>query len=645
MSIKNLPIFKKIMVVIGVFALLAVGSACFAGYEMKGIDTAYSDLIDQEGQYALTLARANRAFTSTRSAIADLVTSEGEAGNVAAMADLTSARKSLLDFTTKAKAAIPAKGVTIDRLIQNATAVIDGACGETIKLGNSSFAGDSGKARTVFLKDCGPKFPALSSQFIAETQVAEDAQNRTSNELSGRTHTAIVLTFTFLLGGLALVTLGAFFAIRAWISRPLAGLNDTMNCLARGDLTATIADPTRRDEVGSMSRTVQIFKDAAIDKARLESEAEALRQKVEDDRLRDEMERQAVAEQQTFVVDSLADGLSRLSRGDLTCDMSTPFAAEYERLRTDFNAAVGELRGVIGTIVTNTGALKSGTTEISHATDDLSRRTEQQAASLEETAAALDEITATVRKTAEGASSAQSVMATAKSDAEKTGAVVQDAVTAMSAIEQSSREIGQIIGVIDEIAFQTNLLALNAGVEAARAGDAGGGFAVVASEVRALAQRSAQAAKEIKALIGTSTTQVGRGVTLVNETGTALGRILSQMTQINGVVSEIAASAHEQASGLAQVNTAINQMDQVTQQNAAMVEQSTAASHSLAQDTAELEKLTSRFNLGAAHMSEVRKAPPTPHKARAAAKPLRVVGGKGARAATAQVAEEGWAEF
>jgi len=214
-----------------------------------------------------------------------------------------------------------------------------------------------------------------------------------------------------------------------------------------------------------------------------------------------------------------------------------------------------------------------------------------------------------VRKTAEGAGQARDAVGTARGDAERSGAVVRDAVSAMSEIENSAQQISQIIGVIDEIAFQTNLLALNAGVEAARAGDAGRGFAVVASEVRALAQRSADAAKEIKTLISASSQQVDRGVSLVGETGKVLERILTQVTQINGVVTEIAASAQEQATGLQQVNTAVNQMDQVTQQNAAMVEQATAASHALASEAETLARLISRFELGNAQQTAHRPQP------------------------------------
>ncbi len=325
-------------------------------------------------------------------------------------------------------------------------------------------------------------------------------------------------------------------------------------------------------------------------------------------------ERTARTEEQAKVVRGLADGLKSLADGDLTSRISEPFPGDYEKLSNDFNEAMGKLQDAMKTIVVNAGGIRSGAGEISQASDDLSRRTEQQAASLEETAAALDEITATVRKTAEGSKQANGVVATARSDAEASGQVVQETVSAMAEIEKSSKQISQIIGVIDEIAFQTNLLALNAGVEAARAGDAGRGFAVVASEVRALAQRSSEAAKEIKGHISASSQHVANGVGLVGEAGKALQKIVIKVNEISGLVSEIAASAQEQASALAEVNTAINQMDQVTQQNAAMVEQSTAASHSLTQEAEELISLISRFQTGVAPAQ-------TQSHARAKAKP------------------------
>jgi methyl-accepting chemotaxis protein len=315
---------------------------------------------------------------------------------------------------------------------------------------------------------------------------------------------------------------------------------------------------------------------------------------------RRQAEETALARMHELVVGRFGDAIAALADGDLTATINAEMPEAYRRLKDDFNAALGQIRDVMQAIAGATGALRSSADEIATASDDLSRRTEQQAASLEETAAALDQITATVRRTAAGSIQAAELVQLAKGDADRSGQVVREAIAAMGQIDGSSRQIGQIIGVIDEIAFQTNLLALNAGVEAARAGDAGRGFAVVASEVRALAQRSAEAAHEIKALISSSTAQVAAGVDLVSRTGEALDGIVGRVAQIEGLVTEISASAQEQASGLAQVNTAINQMDQVTQQNAAMVEQSTAAGHALKTEAAELLARVGRFQVGAA---------------------------------------------
>ncbi len=325
--------------------------------------------------------------------------------------------------------------------------------------------------------------------------------------------------------------------------------------------------------------------------------------------------REAIRQERAIVADSIGVSLAKLATKDLTFRMSADIPDVYRQLQTDFNAAIGQLETAMQSVIGTTNAIHAGTQEISTAADDLSRRTEQQAASLEETAAALEQITATVKKSAEGAAHARRLVAAADDDAKKSSAVVNQTVEAMDAIAKSARQINQIIGVIDEIAFQTNLLALNAGVEAARAGDAGRGFAVVASEVRALAQRSAEAAKEIKGLISTSTTEVERGVTLVAETGKSIERMMVQVTDINTIVTEIASGAHEQATGLAEVNTAINQMDQVTQKNAAMVEQSTAASLALTHETEQLLGLIGQFQVGLSNNNdslrrELQKAAP-----------------------------------
>jgi methyl-accepting chemotaxis protein len=394
--------------------------------------------------------------------------------------------------------------------------------------------------------------------------------------------------FTAVIAGLVL-----WFARRLF--SPLNGLRSAMAQLAEGELPWT----KRRDDIGAMAKVVAQFRAGLVDKAQIEAEAVATRRQVEDDRLSADVLRARTSAELARTVEVLGGGLDRLAKGDLTYRVRGEFELDYQKLEDDFNATAAHLQKAMSTISENAVAIKSGALEISHASDDLSRRTENQAASLEQTAAALDQITVTVGKTAEGAVHAREVVAVVRSDAEQSSAIVEQAVSAMSGIETSSREIGSIIGVIDEIAFQTNLLALNAGVEAARAGDAGRGFAVVAQEVRALAQRSAGAAKEIKTLIATSTSQVANGVDLVGQTGTALQRIARQIVDINDVVIAIAASAQEQSVGLGQVNAAVNQMDQVTQQNAAMVEQTTAASHALASEAEALAQLVGQFKVDA----------------------------------------------
>jgi methyl-accepting chemotaxis protein len=442
-----------------------------------------------------------------------------------------------------------------------------------------------------------------------------------------------------------LIAIAASMVLSRAIATPVLKIAGYMRKLQAGENDIEIPEASRKDEIGQMGVAVLAFRDAALDKIRIEKEALANRSQSEIDRANAEAEKARTAEEDAVALGALAQGMAAIADGDLTHRMTAQVAPRAEQLKTDFNAAVAQLQDAMSVVVTNVAAIRSGSGEISQAADDLSRRTEQQAASLEETAAALDEITATVNRTASGARQASDTVQAAKGDAETSGNVVRDAVSAMGAIEKSAQEISQIIGVIDEIAFQTNLLALNAGVEAARAGDAGKGFAVVAQEVRELAQRSAKAAKEIKALINTSGEQVKSGVALVGETGKALEEIVKQVQEINTNVVAIVEGAREQATGLKEINQSVNAMDQGTQQNAAMVEQSTAASHSLAREAEALFSLLGQFRVG--QQASAPRAVDAGHYSRPVASPARKMAGQVIRAfsGSAVAAQENWEEF
>jgi methyl-accepting chemotaxis protein len=423
----------------------------------------------------------------------------------------------------------------------------------------------------------------------------------------GETHARIGLEPRWYIGAYALLTESLISALVKEFS-PKGLLS--FGAEAKAEELATTLSALMKAIYLDMDLSISVYIDAAED-ARRRAEAEAAEResealaRAEEERKKSEAE--ALGKERSTVARTIGAGLAKLAEKDLTYKVSEQLPEAYQQLQADFNAAMEQLASAFASVRDSTDSVQTGAEEIAAASNDLSRRTEQQAASLEQTAAALDEITATVKKTASGARVARESVTGARVDAQHGGAVVRKAVEAMSKIEKSSHQISQIIGVIDEIAFQTNLLALNAGVEAARAGDAGRGFAVVASEVRALAQRSAGAAKEIKDLISTSSTQVSEGVSLVAETGKALSQIEDRVSEIAGIITDISTSAEEQATGLQQVNTAVNQMDQVTQQNAAMSEQATAASQSLAQETDRLAMLISQFQIGHAPEGAVRR--------------------------------------
>ncbi|PDS99974.1 methyl-accepting chemotaxis protein [Rhizobium sp. S9] len=568
------------------------------------------------GMFELRLARTSEEATKARDFVAKRhesvikylssagshVTLQANKDRIAKVTDLTSKWTTEYEGLSKA----------IDARLNNAT---------------NSPAAEEGAAQ-VKLLDIADQIGSLLDDCVnAAKSKAEEA----GLQMSAASSLALQVSLGMGLLVVATLVASAIFGSKA-IARPIAQLTSSMKQLAQGDLEVAVPFVSRADEIGDMAGAVEVFKQNGIRMRHLNAQERALQAKSADlssnistvvaaavagdftqriEKSYDNPDLDRFAASVNELVASVHQGvgetqrvIAALAQGDLTEEMRGDLQGSFGALKRDVNTTMDSLRAVMAEVQAAIDTINSGTGELSNAAGDLSKRTEQQAAALEETAASLEEITSTVKSSTERAAEASHMVGEARRSTDQSSAVVTDAVAAMGRIEQASREISQIINVIDEIAFQTNLLALNAGVEAARAGEAGKGFAVVAQEVRELAQRSARAAKDIKDLITRSGTEVQTGVKLVTATGEALSLIQTQVTEINDHVHSIATAAKEQTTGLSEVNTAVNQMDQVTQQNAAMVEEATASTSRLADEVVTLSRLISRFNIG----SEGRRA-------------------------------------
>lgn len=596
---KNLSVagkFLSVLALLGVVAIIAVGYMAFqlrqTAYEgAKIASTTMRAAIDvANGTEQIQHARADMLSMEITITAAD-----NELFSASTKEELVRFNQSMLGAANSA----PQYKAQIEDLRQRGNALFSGVCAQSISmaLAATSVAGNDAAQAEALKSGCVKAFIPYVVSMSDFRNVLINSAKQQYKQLQNDTLKSLILSLSALVLAILVVALVSFLVIKKQITLPLGRLGESMRRLAAGDLSVRVPETDRHDEIGKMAGTVLVFQEAGIEKNRLECAAKQAQDEAEAERSRNEAARMAAAAAQEMVVGGLAAGLDRLSGGDLMFRITEKFDEDYEKLRIDFNGAMQTLQQTMQRINDSAVSVDGSTREITQSADDMSRRTEQQAASLEQTAAALDEITATVRKSSEGMKEAHSLVDKAKIDAARSGDVVSGTVKAMNDIAYSSEKISNIIGIIDEIAFQTNLLALNAGVEAARAGEAGRGFAVVATEVRALAQRSAEAAKEIKTLISESGTQVQMGVKLVNETGESLSRIADQVSRLNILVSDMAEASNQQSTALAEINNAVSQMDQATQQNAAMAEESTAASHALAHEAEGLRRLVGRFQI------------------------------------------------
>ena len=616
------------------------GLACLGvmAYQLEVSDQSYSNFIAGDLAGVQEILEIRGDLRSIAVEAYNLSTSDDNSGG---QHDLRAQGAEIGANFTRAADLLPANRADIKALAEKVDIFISRQA-DAVDLARN---GDKERARLKVLS-MDAEGDALDDDILAFITTVRKEIDKASDDLSAQNLWTLIYTVSSVSLFILLSIAAAVLVIRKSISEPLRVLMDRMAGLSSGDTASPVIGMDRKDEIGEMARAVAIFRDNEEVKHKLEASAEQTRQQTEKERADRDAERRKQQAEMDFAIRSLGDALSHLAEGDLVNRLDQPFADNLDALRVNFNNSADRLLQTLRSVGINASAINASAAEVRSATDDLAKRTSTQAAAIEETAAALEEITRTVADSTERAEEAGQLVERTRRGAEQSGEIVRKAVEAIYQIEKSSGAIASIIGVIDEIAFQTNLLALNAGVEAARAGEAGRGFAVVAQEVRELAQRSATAAKEIKELILSSSSQVKAGVSLVDEAGRALAKMVAEVQEINLHVNAIVSSAHEQSNALKEINQAVTSMDQGTQKNASMVEETTATSHNLAGEATQLDEILRQFNLGAPAAAAFRPAEATA-ASRPVASPAHALSGRLARAIGATGTDDaaGWKQF
>ncbi len=607
---RNLRLRWKVLIAPALLIVVLAGVGLYAVRVQRANQAAVAALMAGPVRQAETLADFNTLAWRAQVRLYHLMATAANVNDEKQIKELAGTATAALDELAKKLQALDGRAVdsslsgdkqkdlkaAVASYIKQAKAVIDMA------------DGDAGTALTLMM-GATRSFVTIANLTDQLTQAANDHRDDkvAGNDAELERQTTVLMAIVLIV--IAVGAAASLFISRG-ISRPVMGIAAAIKRMAAGDFDTALPGLGRKDEIGEIAAAVEGIKAKAAEKARSEAEEAAARRarEAEDAERRRTLEAEAeakvaaerakAAEEQAQVLNLLAAALQSLSDGDLTVCLNQAFSDAYRKIKDDFNTTVGRLQDTIGSIAQISRDVSMATAEISTSTNDLSQRTEAQAAGLEQTSASMEELAATVKKNAESANAANQSASGTREFADRGGQVVAKAVDAMARIEETSHKVSDIIGVIDEIARQTNLLALNAAVEAARAGDAGRGFAVVASEVRSLAQRSSQAAKDIKDLITNSSGQVREGVELVNQAGTALTEIVESIKTVATIVSDIANASAEQSTGIEQVNKALAQMDEATQQNSALVEENAATAKALEQQARAMDERVSYFRLG-----------------------------------------------